>query len=107
MLTVVMLLLLPAVLCLSIFRLVQLPRDLLAGRRRLHRRSAALMLGIIWIALALYTGLVLFTAARAIASPPATMRALFSLASVAAAYPFVYLAFEWISYYLIAPVEPA
>ena len=72
MLTIVMLLLLPAVLGLSIFRLVQVPRDLLAGRRRIPRRSAALVLGIVWSALACHTGLILYTAAKAIASPPTT-----------------------------------
>ena len=63
---------LPAVLGLSIFRLVQVPRDLLAGRRRIPRRSAALVLGIVWSALACHTGLILYTAAKAIASPPTT-----------------------------------
>lgn len=107
MLTVVMLLLLPTVLCLSIFRLVQVPRDLLAGRRRIARRPSVLVLGIVWSALACHTSLILYTAARAIASPPTTLHALFSIASMAVAYPFVYLAFEWIIYYIIEPAAPA
>ena len=106
MLTVVMLLLLPVVLCLSIVRLALVPRDLLAGRRRINPRwpvIAALALGIVYLALLCQSGLVLYTLAKAIASPPRGLQELFSLASVGAAYPFVYLAFEWVGYYSIAP----
>lgn len=110
MFTVVMLLLLPTVLCLSVVRLVQLPRDLLAGRRRINPRwpvIAALALGIVYLALMFQSGLVLYTLARAIASPPRRLQEVFSLASVGAAYPFVYLAFEWVGYYSIAPGQAA
>ena len=106
MLTVVLLLLLPAVFSLSVFRLYQLPRDLRARAVRLNPRNkplATLGFGIIYAVLAGYTFFVLFTAARAVWSPPKTIQELFSIAYVGAAYPLVCLAFEWILYYTVKP----
>lgn len=106
MVTAVLLLLLPAVLSLSVFRLYQLPRDLRARAIRVNPRYkllAALALGIIYALLAAYTVFVLFTAARAIWTPPRTIQEFFSIAYVGAAYPIVCLAFEWILYYVVTP----
>lgn len=106
MVTAVLLLLLPAVFSLSVFRLYQLPRDLRAGAIRVNPRNkllAALVFGIIYAVLAAYTVFVLFTAARAIWTPPNTIQELLSIAYVGAAYPLVCLAFEWILYYTVTP----
>ena len=91
MLTAVLLLLLPAVLSLSVYRLYQLPR------------AFALALGFIYAVSAAYTAFVLFTAVRAIWTPPRTIQEFFSIAYVGAAYPFVCLAFEWVLYYAVTP----
>lgn len=108
MLTIVLLLLLPAVLGLSVFRLYQLPRDLRAQALRLNPNNTVLfawVLGIIYAVLAAYTAFVLFTAARALWAPPETIQELFSLAYVGAAYPLVCLGFEWILYYTVEPAS--
>ena len=107
MVTAVLLLLLPAVFSLSVFRLYQLPRDLRARTVRLNPRSkliSALVFGIIYMALAAYTAFVLFTTARAIWAPPKTIQDFFSLAYVGAAYPLICLGFEWILYYTVKTV---
>jgi len=106
MVTAVLLLLLPAVFSLSVFRLYQLPRDLRARAVRVnshHKLLFALVLGIIYAVLAAYTIFVLFTAARAIWTPPKTIQEFFSIAYVGAAYPLICLVFEWILYYAVTP----
>ena len=106
MLTIVLLLLLPAVLGMSVWRLVQLPRDLMVHRRALDTRRrllCALGLGIMYCALAIYTLLVLMSAARALWIPPKTVHELLAVAYVGAGYPFVYLGFEWVLYYAVKP----
>ena len=110
MLTVVLLFLLPAVLVMSVYRLVQLPRDLRARRTRFNSRPTtlcALGFASVYCALAAYTALVLFTAARAIWMPPKTMDEILAAAFVGAAYPLVYLGFEWVLYYCVKPVVQA
>lgn len=110
MLTIVLLLLLPAVLGMSAFRLVQLPRDLLAHRKGIHARHRLLCwlaFGVTYGALAAYTILVLFTAARALWMPPETMHEFFAVAYVGAGYPLVNLGFEWVLYYSVKPVAQA
>lgn len=67
MLTIVTLLLLPAVLCMSIFSVFQLPQTFLSGGLRLNRRrrrTAAVVLAATYCALTAYTVLVLYTAGR-------------------------------------------
>ena len=106
MLTVVTLLLLPAVLGMAIFRICQLPRGLFSRRQHIRPRKpliAALGLGLSYSALLVYTVFVLNTAARAVWTPPKTIQELFGVASVGVAYPFVYLAFEWLLHYCIKP----
>ena len=106
MVTAVLLLLLPAVFSLSVYRLYQLPRALRVGAIRVnprHRLLAALALGFIYAVSAAYTAFVLFTAVRAIWTPPRTIQEFFSIAYVGAAYPFVCLAFEWVLYYAVTP----
>jgi hypothetical protein len=110
MLTVVLLLMLPAVLGMSAFRLVQLPRDLRARRAIIHPRRrllCALASGVVYIALAAYTILVLLAVARVLWTPPETIHDLWAAASVGAGYPLVYLAFEWVLYYSVKPVSRA
>ncbi len=110
MLTVVLLLMLPAVLGMSAFRLVQLPRDLRSRRASINPRRrllCALAFGVVYIALAAYTILVLFAAARALWTPPVTIHDLWAAATVGVGYPFVYLAFEWVLYYSVKPMARA
>lgn len=110
MLSAVLLLMLPAVLSMSVMRLVQLPRDLWAHRARLNsrrRRLCALAFGVVYCALAAYTILILIAALRAVWAPPETIHDLFAVAAVGAGYPFVYLAFEWVVYYSVKPVAGA
>ena len=107
MLTIVTLLLLPAVLCMSIFRVLQLPQTFLSGGLRLNprrRRTAAVALAMTYCALTAYTVLVLYTAGRTIWYPPKTLEALLSAAAVGVAYPFVWLAFEWVLFHSIERV---
>jgi hypothetical protein len=107
MLTAVLLLMLPVVLGLSVMRVVQLPRDLWAGRARINPRRrllCAMAFGVLYCALAAYTIVVLLAVARAVWTPPKTIQDLFAAAIVAVAYPLVYLAFEWVLYYSVKPV---
>ncbi|MBI5258078.1 MAG: hypothetical protein HY855_16365 [Burkholderiales bacterium] len=106
MFTVVALLFFPVVLAVSLWRLYQLPRDLLARTRWLnprHRLAASMASGVIYLALAAYTALLLFTLAKALASPPRTLAEALQTASMVAGYPLVYLAYEWVCYYAILP----
>ena len=110
MLTVVLLLLLPAVLGMSLMRVVQLPRELWAGRARIQqsrRALRAMALGVLYLALSSYTIVVLMALARALWTPPKTLHDLLAAALVALAYPFVYFAFEWARYHCVEPVAPA
>ena len=105
MLTIVSLLLLPAVFCMSIFRVFQLPQTFLSGGLKLNPfrpRIAALGLGAMYCALTVYTALVLYTAGRTIWNPPKTLEELFSVAAVGIAYPFLWLVFEWVLFHSIA-----
>lgn len=107
MLTVVLILMLPALLCMAAFRLLQLPQDLRARRASINPRRrllCALAFGVVYIALAAYTVLVLLNVARALWTPPETIHDLWAAASVGVGYPFVYLAFEWVLYYSVKPV---
>jgi hypothetical protein len=104
MLAAVALLMLPVVLGLSVMRLVQLPRDLRAGRAVISPRRRLLSapgFGVLYCALAIYTLVVLLEAARALWTPPRTIHELFAVAVVAVAYPLVHLAFEWVLYYSV------
>lgn len=110
MLTLVLLLLLPAVLGMSVFRLVQLPRDLLARRSRINptrRPLSAFACIAVYIVLTGHTVLVLIALARMLQSPPQTIADLFPAARVWAAYPLAYLAFEWVVHYSVKSVAPA
>ncbi len=96
MLTVVALLLLPGVLCMSIFRVWVLPRRSFSGHLKLNRRwpmVAAVGLAAMYCALTAYTALVLLTIGRTLLNPPKTLQELVAVAAVAVAYPFVLLLF--------------
>lgn len=106
MITAVALLFFPVVLAMSLFRLYQLPRDLLARTRWLHpqhKLAASLASGTTYLALASYSALLLYTLFRSIASPPQTLGEILRAASVVVGYPLVYLAYEWVYYYAILP----
>jgi hypothetical protein len=109
MLTVVMLLLLPAVLGLSMMRGVQVPRGLLSGRLRINSRApclAALGFGAIDCSRLIQSLLVPCTAAKTIISRPRRVLEFLSVSSFAVAYPFVYLVFEWVQCHTFKPLEP-
>ena len=104
MLTVVTLLLLPGVLCMSVYRIWALPRSLLSGGLKLNPRwpmVAPVALVSMYCALTAYTALVLLTIGRALWNPPRTLQELVSVAAVAVAYPFVLLLFEWVLFHSI------
>ena len=110
MLSAVLLLMLPAVLGMSVIRLVQLPQDLWAGRASINSRRrllCALAFGVMYCGLATYTVLILLAAARLLRTPPRTIHDFFAAAFVAVAYPLVYLAFEWVLYHSVKPVSRA
>ena len=106
MITVVALLFFPVVLAISLFRLFQLPRDLIARTRWLHpqhKLAAGFALGTAYLALAGYTTLLLYTLAVAFATPPRTLNGVLQVAAVFGGYPLVCLVFEWVYYYAILP----
>jgi hypothetical protein len=101
---------LPAVLGMSAFRLVQLPRGLRARRAIIHPRRrllCALASGVVYIALAAHTILALLAVARLLWTPPETIHDLWAAANVEAGYPHVYLAFVRVLYYSVKPVSRA
>ncbi len=106
MITAVALLFFPVLLALSLFRLYQLPRDLLARTRwlhPLHPLAAGLASGATYLALAVYTALLLYTLVAAVASPPRSLSDALQLAAVFGGYPFVCLTYEWVYFYAILP----
>ncbi len=110
MLTLVLLLLLPAVLGMAVYRLVQMPRDLWARRTHIspkRRWLSALAFITVYSVLAGHTAFVLVALARLLQSPPQTIADLFPAVQVWAAYPLAYLGFEWVAYYSVRPVAPA
>lgn len=107
MITVVALLFLPALLALTVWRAMSVPRDLLAGRRRpdpRHPWRAAAALGLAGLALLAGTGWLLLTALQAALVPPATVQAWFALGRPVLAFPLLCLLFEWVLFHaLVAP----
>jgi hypothetical protein len=106
MLTLVLLLFLPAVLALSLYRLVQLPRDLIAGRKWLNpkrRATSACASLLVYGALGAYTACVLAALAGLILRVPRGLDAILSAASLLAGYPFIYLAYGWVCHYAFDP----
>jgi hypothetical protein len=105
-LTLVALLFFPAVLAMSLYRMVQLPRDMAKGRKWLnpkHRLAAALSAGTAYAALLACTVQLLFTLAAAVMRPPQSIAEWLSAASVLIGYAFVYLAYEWTYHYALDP----
>ena len=106
MLTVVAILLLPAVLGMALFRLFKIPQALWQHKLQLNRRIfviAAFAFGLTYLLLLVYTGLIIYTITKAIVSPPNTIYEVFSLAKVSVGYPFIYLSFEWATYHCVKP----
>ena len=106
MLTVVALLLFPAILAMSMYRLYQFPRDMFAGRKWLNpkrRLVSAAACAVTYGALAAYTAHLLYVLARVFAFPPRAIDELFDAAFTLAGYPFVYLAYEWFNFYAAHP----
>ena len=102
---------LPAVLGLSVMRLVRLPRDLWAGRAMISPRRrplCALAFGVLYCALGdLHDAGAVRRWRAHCGHRPRTIHELFAAAFVAVAYPLVYLAFEWVLYYSVKPVPRA
>ena len=106
MVTVVALLFLPVVFAMSVYRLYQLPRDVLAGTKWLnpqHKPVYALALAITYIALSTCTTYVVYAIVSVVVSWPIPLSELLSRAAVVVGFPFVYLAYAWVYFYAIAP----
>lgn len=106
MLTIVALLFFPFILALSLYRLFQLPRDLLAGRKwlnRSHPLAAAIASAATYLALAGWTGMVPFSLAQVAFRSPQTFAELAARATVVIGYPFVYLLYAWTYHYALDP----
>jgi len=91
----------------SVFRLWRLPLDLHARKIQINQAKPllfALVFSFTYFVLAVYTIVVLITAAKALWTPPRTIYELFSVAYVCAGYPLVYLGFEWALYYSAKPI---
>lgn len=106
MITLVAILFFPVILALSIYRLFQLPRDILARKKWVnpeHWWIALLSAGAAYIALGLYTVTVLAGLVVLLIRVPKTISELFAAASVLVGYPVVYLVFEWVHHYALDP----
>ena len=110
MITWVLLLLLPWVLVMCLYRLIQIPRDLLARRLRLQPRRrllAATALVLAYSLAAVCTARVLWVLARAIGYPPPMLAEVFDIGRTLLALPLGYLCFEWTLYHCVKPVSQA
>lgn len=106
MITVVMLLFFPAIFTMSVYRLYQLPKDVLAGRKWLNpknRLAYGLSSAIAYLALAAYTVLVIDVIGGFLIQSPKTLNGLFTVSSALATYTLVYLAYEWLYHYAFDP----
>jgi hypothetical protein len=106
MITVVALLFFPFVLAMSVYRLYQLPRDILAGRKwfnRGHRAVAVLASSTTYVTLGLYTATLLVTLVGLLSRLPETIGEAIAAASMLIGYPFVYLVYEWVYHYALDP----
>ena len=107
MITWVLLLLLPWVLVMSLYRLIQIPRDLLARRLRLQPRRrllAATALVLAYSLAVVCTARVLWVLARAIGDPPTMLVEVFDIGRTLVALPLAYLCFEWTLYHCVKAV---
>jgi len=106
MITVVALLFLPIILTMSLYRLYQLPRDIL-GRKKWfnpdHRVIAMLASGTTYIALGFYTVSILAGLFGALKHVPKTFDEIIAAGSVLMVYPFIYLIYEWVYHYMLDP----
>ena len=106
MITLVALLFLPVVFSMSVYRLYQLPRDVLAGTKWVnseHRLAYSLASATTYLALGAYTTYLGYAIVTVVALWPISLTELLSTASVVVGFPFVYLAYEWVYFYAIAP----
>ena len=106
MITLVALLFFPIILAMSLYRLFQLPRDILARKKWLnpnHSVVAALAASATYIALSLYTVTILVGLVGVLIRVPNTIGEIFAAASVLVGYPLVYLIYEWVYHYALDP----
>jgi hypothetical protein len=106
MITVVALLFFPVVLAMSVYRLYQLPRDILAGTKwfnRGHRAVAVLASSTTYVTLGLYTAILLVTLVGVLSRLPETIGEAIAAASMLIGYPLVYLVYEWVYHYALDP----
>lgn len=106
MITFVAILFLPAVFAMASYRLYQLPRDVLAGTKWLNSKNR-LVYGLAsvstYLTLGAYTVYLVYAIVTVVAAWPVSFTELLSTASVVLGFPFVYLAYEWVYFYAIAP----
>ena len=106
MLTVIALLFFPVIFLMSLYRLYQLPCDLLAHRKWLNpKQRVVYAFGsfFAYAALGAYTGYVIATLAALIFLTPGTIGDFLSTASALVGYPFVYVTYEWVYFYAFNP----
>ena len=106
MITIVVLLFLPMILIMSLFRLYKLPRDILAKRKLFnpsHRLVAMLASGAAYCALGFYTAAILVGFFSALKHVSKNIDEIFTAGSVLVPYPFVYLIYEWVYHYALDP----
>ncbi len=104
--TVVALLFFPGILAMSLYRLFQTPRDLLARKKWFnpnHRALSMLAACTTYLALGIYTATILMGLVGMLIRVPKTIGELLAAASVLVVYPFVYLIFEWVHHYAMDP----
>lgn len=103
MLTVVTLLLLPALLLLAALRIARLPRlwrDEAALNPRWPRRARAGLVAV-WVVLCGGTVALLGSLAHALVDPPLTLAAALRQGAVVMVYPFVVVGCEWLLYHCL------
>ena len=106
MLTAVALLFFPFVLGMSLYRIYQLPRDVLAGKKWFNRArplAALLASSVTYLTLFVYTATLLVTLVSVLVRVPKAINEVLSVVSILAGYPFVYLAYEWVYHYALDP----
>lgn len=106
----VSLLFLPVLLVLSLARLYQLPRDLIAARKRLgpvRRLAWGCALLVVYVALAASTACSLAGIAglieASVGTGPVGLEHVLSAASLLAFHPLVYLAYAWVCHHAFDP----
>lgn len=110
MLTAVMLLLLPVIFAMSVWRTYTVPRDLVSRRLGFSPKRpmfASITFVLIYCALLVNTLAVVYACSGLVWHPPSSFDEFIPRLFPAAAYPFVYLSFEWTLYHAVKTAPSA